>query len=113
MKKSAQTKDKDGKDVKFEDCLQRLESLVQEMESGNLPLEDILKKYEEGNRLVKLCAGKLNEAEQRIEILMKEKNGSLALKSFEESNDEGENSKEDLDEEPSSAQDKDDQEDLF
>ncbi|MBI4028557.1 MAG: exodeoxyribonuclease VII small subunit [Verrucomicrobia bacterium] len=52
------------------------------MESGDLPLEEILKKYEEGNRLIKFCAAKLNEAEKRIETLMKEKDGSLSLKEF-------------------------------
>lgn len=72
-----------NKEPKFEESLKRLESLVREMESGDLPLEDILKKYEEGNRLIRLCAAKLNEAEQRIEILMKEKDGSLGLKPFE------------------------------
>ena len=50
------------------------------MESGSLPLEDILKKYEEGNKLIKLCAAKLNEAEKRIEILMNQKDGSLGIK---------------------------------
>lgn len=72
-----------SKEAKFEESLERLESLVQEMESGNLPLEDILKKYEEGNGLIKLCAAKLNEAEQRIEVLMKERDGSVGLKPLE------------------------------
>ena len=71
-----------SKEPTFEQSLERLESLVQEMESGELPLEDILKKYEEGNRLIKLCANKLNEAEKRIELTMKEKDGSLGLKPF-------------------------------
>ena len=52
------------------------------MEGGNLSLEDILKKYEDGNHLVRLCSGKLQEAEKRIEILMKEKNGSLHTESL-------------------------------
>jgi exodeoxyribonuclease VII small subunit len=105
---------KESKEPKFEECLQRLESLVHEMESGNLPLEDILKRYEEGNRLVKVCASKLNEAEQRIEVLMKEKNGSIALKAFEETNDEEDGSKDELDEKASSDQDSEkDKEDLF
>lgn len=82
-----------SKEPKFEESLERLEALVQEMESGNLPLEEILKKYEEGNRLIKLCAAKLNEAEQRIEILMKEKNGSLNLTPMELKEDNEENSK--------------------
>ncbi len=64
-----------------------MEQVVQELESGDLLLEDILKKYEEGNKLVQACAAKLNEAEKRIEILMKEKNGSLSLKPFESAQD--------------------------
>lgn len=79
------------KEPRFEDALQQLETLVQEMESGDLPLEDILKKYEEGNRLAKLCASKLNAAERRIEVLMKEKDGSPGLEPLEEEDDEGEN----------------------
>ena len=61
-----------------------MEQIVQEMESGDLPLEDILKKYEEGNQLAQVCAAKLNEAEKRIEILMKDKEGALSLKPLEE-----------------------------
>ncbi len=80
-----------GKEPKFEESLERLEALVQEMESGDLPLEDILKKYEEGNRLIRLCAAKLNEAEQRIEVLMKEKDGSVGLKTLELDEDGEEN----------------------
>jgi exodeoxyribonuclease VII small subunit len=79
VKAKSVKENRDTRESKFEDSLQRLEELVQEMESGDLPLEEILKKYEEGNRLVKLCAAKLNEAEKRIEQLMKEKDGSLAL----------------------------------
>lgn len=69
-----------GRESSFEDAMARLEKLVEEMESGDLPLEEILQKYEEGNRLVKLCAARLNEAEKRIEVLMKEKDGALTLK---------------------------------
>ncbi len=68
-----------SKEPRFEEALERLEKIVGEMESGDLALEDILRKYEEGNHLVKLCAARLNEAEKRIEILMKEKDGSLGV----------------------------------
>jgi exodeoxyribonuclease VII small subunit len=77
-----------GKEVPFEDAMSRLEKIVDEMESGDLPLEEVLQKYEEGNRLVKLCAARLNEAEKRIEVLMKEKDGSLSLKPLDEPVDE-------------------------
>lgn len=89
MKAKSVKETKDSREPKFEESLKRLEELVQEMESGDLPLEEILKKYEEGNRLVKLCAAKLNEAEKRIEQLMKEKDGSLALEPFEDAAAEG------------------------
>lgn len=69
--------------------MSRLEKLVDEMESGDLPLEEILQKYEEGNRLVKLCAARLNEAEKRIEVLMKEKDGSLSLKPLDDAGEDG------------------------
>jgi len=72
------------KEPRFEDALERLEKIVQEMESGDLPLEEILKKYEEGSKLMQVCTAKLNEAEKRIEILMKDKEGALSLKPFEE-----------------------------
>lgn len=53
----------------FEDALSRLESIVQDLERGDLPLESSLKRYEEGVRLARFCAGKLEEAEKRIEVL--------------------------------------------
>lgn len=101
-----------NKESRFEESLERLEALVQEMESGNLPLEEIIKKYEEGNRLVKLCAAKLNEAEQRIEVLMKDKDGSLGLQPFAVDEDEAEETTDKEAEEtggrnPSPAKDKD------
>ena len=83
MKTKAQSKE-----PQFEEALQRLEQIVQEMESGDLKLEDILKKYEEGNKLAQLCAAKLNEAEKRIEVLMKGKDGSIRLEPFEQETDE-------------------------
>ncbi len=103
-----------SKEPKFEESLERLEAIVQEMESGNLPLEDILKKYEEGNRLIQLCAAKLNEAEQRIETLMKGKDGSVALKSFDlEEREEEEDSEMEEDETPHPARNKSAGKDLF
>jgi exodeoxyribonuclease VII small subunit len=84
---SKEPKDSD-KELKFEESLERLETIVQEMESGDLALEDILKKYEEGNKLINFCASKLNDAEKRIEILMKDKKGSLSLDEFDLDNEE-------------------------
>jgi exodeoxyribonuclease VII small subunit len=68
--------------LKFEAALEKLEKIVEEMESGDLPLEGILKKYEEGNALAGYCAERLRSAEKRIEILMKNKEGSPVARPF-------------------------------
>jgi exodeoxyribonuclease VII small subunit len=54
---------------KFEDLLARLEQIVSDMETAELPLEKLLSSYEEGMRLVKACGDKLTDAEQKVEIL--------------------------------------------
>lgn|SRR3989338_7551728 len=56
-------------DLKFEKALERLEKIVEDLESGNMPLEDALKKYEEGVKLSRLCAQKLAQTESKIEVL--------------------------------------------
>ena len=56
----------------FEASLERLEKIVAEMENGELSLEDMIKRFEEGRSLVKFCGKKLNEVERKIEILVKE-----------------------------------------
>lgn len=61
-----------SEEVGFEKALGRLETIVEEMESGTLSLEDMMKRFEEGQALVKLCSGKLNQVERRIELLVKE-----------------------------------------
>jgi exodeoxyribonuclease VII small subunit len=54
---------------KFEELLARLEQIVTDMENADLPLEKLLASYEEGMRLVKVCGGRLTDAEQKVEIL--------------------------------------------
>jgi len=66
--------------VPFEEALQKLESIVEGMESGDLPLENLLAKYEEGVKLAKVCQDKLAEAELRIQQLEKTAAGELKLK---------------------------------
>ncbi len=66
--------------VPFEEALQKLESIVEGMESGDLPLESLLAKYEEGVRLAKVCQDKLTEAELKIQQLEKTAAGELKLK---------------------------------
>lgn len=70
------------KTVDFEKSLERLEAIVEEMESGELSLEQMIKHFEEGSKLVTLCSGKLNEVEQKIEKLVK-KGGELTTEPFE------------------------------
>ncbi len=55
--------------AKFEDLLARLEQIVSDMETADLPLEKLLSSYEEGMRLIKSCGDKLTDAEQKVEIL--------------------------------------------
>ena len=69
-------------DLKFEDCLARLEQIVGRLESGNLPLEESLKIFEEGVGLARSCARYLEEAEKRIEVLTKDEGGGLAARPF-------------------------------
>lgn len=64
---------------KFEAALQRLEQIVQRLEKGELPLEESLVLYEEGISLSRLCHAKLEEAEGRIEMLMKDARGDLTI----------------------------------
>ena len=69
----------DVKAPSFEEALQQLEQIVQRLEKGELPLEESLKLYEEGIRLSRLCHGKLEEAEGKIEMLMKDARGEPLL----------------------------------
>ncbi len=66
--------------VPFEQALRKLESIVESMEAGDLPLETLLARFEEGTRLVKVCQAKLQEAELKIKQLEKNAAGETALK---------------------------------
>jgi exodeoxyribonuclease VII small subunit len=63
----------------FEEALTSLEGIVERLEKGELSLEESLKLYEEGVRLSRLCHGKLEEAEGRIELLVKDARGEPVL----------------------------------
>src|SRR6202161_1089818 len=67
---------------KFEECLERLEKIVQELEKGEVPLETSLTLFEEGMNLSAACRKELEQAEGKVEILLK-KNGKLQAESFE------------------------------
>jgi len=59
---------------KFEDALEKLENIVREMETGDLPLDSALKSFEEGIRLIRFCQTKLEESERRVEQLLAKEN---------------------------------------
>lgn len=65
--------------MNFEEALQKLEKITQALEEGNLPLEESLKKFEEGMELINFCEKKLEEVEKRISVLTKEE-GKLKIK---------------------------------
>jgi exodeoxyribonuclease VII small subunit len=67
---------------KFEECLQRLEKIVQELEKGEIPLEMSLTLFEEGMQLSSACRKELEQAEGKVEVLLK-KNGKLQAEPFE------------------------------
>ena len=68
----------------FEHSLKKLESIVEILESGEVPLDETLKKFEDGMKLVKFCHEKLNEAEKKLKILVKDKNGNFSVEDEEE-----------------------------
>ena len=75
----------DAKDAKlsFEAALEKLESIVESMESGEVPLAELLAKFEDGTKLLKVCEARLKDAELKIEQLKKQKDGTVAFEKFE------------------------------
>ena len=69
-------------DLKFEDCLARLEQIVSALETGNLPLEESLKVFEEGIALARHCSRYLDDAERRIEMLTRDESGGPRTQPF-------------------------------
>lgn len=70
----------DIQNLAFEEALKKLESIVQSMESQELPLEQMLARYEEGTRLAHMCQAKLAEAEVKIQQIEKNSKGEMTLK---------------------------------
>jgi exodeoxyribonuclease VII small subunit len=68
--------------IDLEKALSDLEELVEELESGDLPLEKAMKKFEDGIKLTRNCQTALKEAEQKVEILLKNAGGEEALEEF-------------------------------
>jgi len=74
---------------KFETALKKLEEVVRRLEDGDLSLDDSLKAFEEGVKNAAFCARKLDEAEKRVELLLKQKDGSFVKEEFRLEDDEG------------------------
>src|SRR2546428_6394038 len=72
-----------GTELNFEGAMDRLEAIVEQMESGKLPLEDLIVCYEEGMNLVKVCQERLASAEQKIAIISRNTAGKTFVKNFE------------------------------
>jgi len=74
---------------RFEDTFKKLETIVNKLEGGDLPLEETMKLFEEGMRLSRLCSERLAEVQKRVEILLKTEGGELKPQpfSFEEEKD--------------------------
>src|SRR4030088_1276174 len=70
-------------ELNFEKAMDRLEAIVEQMETGKLPLEDLIVRYEEGMNLVKVCQERLAKAEQKIEIIARNSAGKTIIKDFE------------------------------
>ncbi|MEN9633965.1 MAG: Exodeoxyribonuclease 7 small subunit [Verrucomicrobiota bacterium] len=71
--------------LSFEIALGKLESIVESMESGEVPLAELLAKFEEGTHLLKVCETRLKNAEMKIEQLKKQKDGSSTFEKFDAS----------------------------
>lgn len=72
------------KEEKFESVLEKLQGIVRELEGGECSLEDALKKFEEGMALAKTCQDRLQQAEQKIEILVRADKSGVATEKFED-----------------------------
>lgn len=80
-KKNAEASEQNKEELAFEDALLNLEKIVRELESGEIPLEQAISRFQEGMKLAKICREKLDQAEQKIEMLVSEAAG-LGKKPF-------------------------------
>ncbi len=69
----------ENKNLSFEEAMQRLEEIVNDLEKEGVTLEDAMEKFEEGVKLSEFCVNKLNEAEKKIEELTRTENGELKV----------------------------------
>ena len=80
---------KESTQQNFEGALEQLEEVVEQLESGDLPLDDSLAAFEKGGGLVKFYNQKLSEVEKKVELLLKDKDGRLQLTTLGESDEVG------------------------
>jgi exodeoxyribonuclease VII small subunit len=71
-------------EIKFEEALKKLEKIVEDLEKGDLSLDEALKKYQEGIELSRLCSQRLESAKKKIDLLVKNKKGEFELRPLEE-----------------------------
>ena len=73
---------KESKELNFEETMQELEKIVQELEKGDLNLDDSINKFEEGMKLSKSASDYLEKAEKKITVLINSKDGEIAEEEF-------------------------------
>lgn len=71
-------------ELKFEDAMKKLEKIVDDLEQGDLTLDEALKKYQEGIELSRACNQRLENAKKKIEVLVKNKKGDFEIKPLDE-----------------------------
>jgi exodeoxyribonuclease VII small subunit len=76
-------------EIKFEEALKKLEKIINELESGELSLDESLKKYQEGIELARACNQKLDSAKKKVDLLSKNKKGEFELKEIDSNEVEG------------------------
>ncbi len=69
-------------EIKFEEAIKKLEKIVEDLEKGDLSLDEALKKYQDGLEMSRVCAQRLDNAKKKIDVLVKNKKGEFELKPF-------------------------------
>jgi len=67
------------KELNFEESISRLEAILSRMNASNVPLDESLKLFEEADRLILTCSKRLHDAEKKVEVLLKNRQGELVL----------------------------------
>ncbi len=81
-------------EIRFEKALAELKEIVDKLEGGDLELDDSLKVFERGVKLIQICSRKLDDAQRRVDMVMKSKDGKRMLREFEEEPESGEKKEE-------------------